>query len=70
MSVLSVFEIIFWIARFTFRRGNVKDETKNENKERCLEVKIQRMKSLRKGERNHNPRSKGSAFKAFTNTMA
>ena len=46
MSVLSLFEIIFWVARFIFRGGKVDSKPLNKNTGRKLKKKLQKRKSL------------------------
>ena len=48
MSVLSLFELIFWAARFIFGRGNVKEEPGNKDTERQPKKKIQKRKKSAK----------------------
>ena len=48
MSVLSLFELIFWAARFIFGGGNVKEEPGNKDTERQPRKTIQKRKGLRK----------------------
>ena len=51
MSVLSLFEIIFWVARFIFRGGKVDGKSLNKKTGRKLKKKLQKQKSLGKTDR-------------------
>ena len=51
MSVLSLFEIIFWVARFIFRGRKVDGKPLNKNTGRKLKKKLQKRKSLGKTNR-------------------
>ena len=48
MSVLSLFELIFWAARFIFGGGNVKEEPGKKDAEKRPKKKIQKRKGSRK----------------------
>ena len=48
MSVLSVFEIVFWLARFIFKGRNVNGEPIDDSRGKRLEKKIRQQKRLKK----------------------
>ena len=52
MSVLSLFEIIFWVARFIFRGGKVDGKPSNKNTGRKLKKKLQKRNRLGRTDRN------------------
>ena len=51
MSVLSLFEIIFWVARFIFRGRKVDGKPLNKNTRRKLKKELQKRKKLGKTDR-------------------
>ena len=65
MSVLSVFEIVFWLARFFLKKGSGNEKLVDENREeewkKKMEKKISHLKRARNS-RKTKPGLKNSKF--------